>query len=767
MNPLPRVEESNSFGYWLRRRRKALDWTQADLARRVNCAAATIRKIEADERKPSRQLAELIATQLQVPSDQREVFLQAARRAVSPEILTLSARELIAARTPNNLPTPMTALVNRRRDIASVTALLTRDDVRLLTLIGLPGIGKTRLCLQSCDNVLAHFPDGVWFVDLAPIADAALVLPTIARALDIAESGALTPLQQLGARFGNKRVLLALDNFEQVLDAAHVVTDLLKVCPGLQVLVTSRVPLRVYGEHEYAVPPMSLPARALAPNRLIESEAAQLFLARVHEHQPGFAITSANAAHVADVCIRLDGVPLALELAAAALRRMSLEQLAASFSGGPNWLSALRTFARDLPARQQTLYNAIAWSYSLLDASTQSVFRQLGVFAGEFDAEAAGAICGAETSTLSTLTDHSLLAREPERWRMLEMIREFALEQMSADEHARVGQCHAAYFAKRLQNTAVDALERDHGNYRAALRWSIHQHDGWLAVTMTKALAEFWETRGYLREGLTLARQVLAISENVEPLLRLDLLSSVAHLTWNKHEFVAARELIEQSIVVARANGMEAQVASKLNTLARVYIEQGDYVRAESILRESANLAQQFHNTRQLAIAWTLLGEVALAGGRIDEAQEISGQALGLLENRIDRFIAMVHTNLAEVALAHGDYPSAREQLQRALPHIHDHIRRELCFLATLAGWLIRSRVRKEDTRRGVEVFGAVECLIERAGAPFSLMYRGLNTARLEIARNRLSPREFESAWNEGRGWTPAQLTAKIEQLLE
>ena len=214
MDAPTRTEESNSFGYWLRRHRKALDWTQAELARRVNCTAATIRKIEADERKPSRQLAELLADQLNVPADQRAAFLHAARHAVFSDALSLATPAPISARPPHNLPAPLTALVNRVRDIAVVSELLARDDVRWLTLIGPPGIGKTRLCLQSAGNVLPHFPDGVWYVDLAPVADSALVLPTMARALNIAESGALMPMQQLTAIFKDQRALLVLDNFE-------------------------------------------------------------------------------------------------------------------------------------------------------------------------------------------------------------------------------------------------------------------------------------------------------------------------------------------------------------------------------------------------------------------------------------------------------------------------------------------------------------------------------------------------------------------------
>lgn len=750
---------TDSFGYWLRRHRKALDWTQADLARRVNCAAATIRKIEADERKPSRQLAESLATQLNVPAAQRAAFLHAARQTVAPNKVMRDSVLPFASRAPNNLPAPMTALINRVRDIASVTALLTRAEVRLLTLIGPPGIGKTRLCLQSCENVIAHFPDGVWFVDLAPLNDAALVLPTIARALNIAESGALTPLQQLAAILQDRHVLLALDNFEQVVESARAASALLKMCKGLKILATSRVALQVYGEHEYAVPPLALPPRDVAPNELLAFEAAQLFSARVREHQPRFAITPANTPRIAEVCIQLDGVPLALELAAAALRQMSLDQLVAAFAGAPNWLQTLHTPARDLPLRQQTLYNAIAWSYSLLDAPTQTIFRQLGIFTGGFDADAARAVGAADAATLATLTNHNLLAREADRWRLLEMIREFALEQLRAEDRAEIEQRHAIYFADHLQKIPCSAIERDHANYLAALRWAIHARDGLLALAMGDPLTDFWETRGYLREGLMLAHEVLAIAENADPGLRIDFLRKAANLAWHRHEFATALALAEQAIALARTTRLEEKLPYLFHMLGRIYLEQGDYARAEQTLRDSIQLAEKLHRTRDRAIATANLGEVALAFGRLDEAQALSEQALVLLENERERFTAMAHTNLAEVALARGNYAMAREELRRALPYIHSHVRRLFCFLATLAGWLIgQPHARQENMRRGAELFGAIAGLTERTGASLSAMYRILNETRIEIVQRRLTDREWQAAWHQGYIMTNEQI---------
>lgn len=746
--------DTYTFGAWLRRRRQALDWTQAELARRAHCTAAMIRKIEANERKPSRELAESLANALGIPPQERQPFLLAARNAQAVEQLTRVALPSIEC-TPNNLPAPLTSFINRVNDHTTVVAMLTRDEVRLLTLLGLPGIGKTRLCVQVARNVLSDFPDGVWFVDLASVADPTQVLPTIARVLNISESGALTPTQQIITALKDKRVLLVLDNFEHVLDAARDVVELLNQCRNIKVLATSRVPLHVYGEHEYTLAPMSVPSRGLAPDQLLTYESAQLFLVRVREHQPRFAINSENAAQVAEVCIRLDGVPLALELAAASLRRMTLEQLVTALTDESQWLASLHTPARDLSPRQRTLYNAIAWSYRLLDATTQLVFRHIGVLANSFDLSAATAVCHLDSpsvrAALDTLTDHHLLEREQDRWRMVEMIREFALERLSADERVTAQHRHALHFASLLQQIKSDTarIELDHDNFRAALRWAIRARDGSLALMLCGTLADFWEMRGYLREGLTLAHEVLAISEKVEPHLRIGFLNNVAHLAWNKHDFDAALELNAQSIALARSNGMNNALAAAFNVLARIHIEQGDYTRAEQALRECEQIADRHPSVT--GVMFAQFGEIAFARGEFENAQAQSEQALKLIQEQQDRFVALIHTNLAETAMARDDYNRARVELENALPLIHLHVRRQLCFLLSLAGWLITSpHARLSDVRQGVELLRVAEMITERTGAPPSAMYRALNDRRMEMARRKLTDRVWQEAWQRG-----------------
>jgi tetratricopeptide (TPR) repeat protein len=303
-----------------------------------------------------------------------------------------------------------------------------------------------------------------------------------------------------------------------------------------------------------------------------------------------------------------------------------------------------------------------------------------------------------------------------------------------------------------LSPESAAQIEIDHGNYRAALRWAIRQQDGLLALTICSALTDFWEWRGYLREGLDWAREVLAMADKVEPSLRIGLVSSAGTLAWQRHEFDTALDLAEQGIALSRENALDEDLAGLLNLLARIFIEQGDYARAEQTLQECLQLSQKMQQTEILAYAATQLGEVALACGRLDEAQQFSEQGITLLGDRPLLFVAIAHTNLAEAALARGNHALAYAELRHVLPYVHEHVRRELCFMVALAGWFItKPRARQTDVRRGVELLGMAEGLTDRTGAPPSVFYRTLIEARSTIARRRLPAHDWQAAWNRGR----------------
>lgn len=765
-----------TFGAWVRTRRKRLDLTQAELGKRAGCSEAAIRKIEADERKPSRQLAELLALTLEIPAAEKESFLQFARGVLVDEI------HLTHKTNAHNLPTLLTSTVNRTNDLARVSKLLRDTSVHLVTFIGPPGIGKTRLSIHCGTELLGDFPDGIWFVDLAEIHKPEFFLSTLARSLPALRLPPSPNLDQLLSSLQDKHLLLILDNFEHIVEQSGLdVAKILKTCPYLKILVTSRVPLHIYGEHEYALQPLSVPPRDGKRDvaELMQFEAVQLFVARIRQHQPRFKITSENTDAITDICVILDGIPLALELAAATLRRMSLDEMVALLRS-KDWVRQIATPARDLPGRQRTLENVIDWSYMLLDEGQKEVFCKLGIFSGWFDADAAAAVCKTNSlKILHELTDHSLLEQEvlngKSCWHMLELIHDYAVSKLTEEQVSGLERLRAEYFSMQMQilgGRRMSQPEREEyyrihiHNLLASLRWAVEENQTEMGFHLAEFLNGVWGSIGYLGEGFDLIRTLMTLSDGSGPQVRANRLQMASDLAWQLHDFETALAYSKAAVDLGRLHGLKDTHPWYLNRLGRIYIEQEKYAEAKKVLEECLVMASASPEILNPGSPLAQLGEVAFFSGRLDEAKSLLEKSLAMLDSNDMIFIAMAQTDLAEIALAQKDLLQARHWLEQAYEPACQHIRRMLVFLCALAGYHVLVGRDPSTLGKAAQLYGAMESLGAKSGVNFNSFYRELNQARMQVGREKLSVTEWQAAYETGRGWERDEAIRQAKSLL-
>jgi predicted ATPase/class 3 adenylate cyclase len=625
-------------------------------------------------------------------------------------------------RTPNNLPQQVTTFIGRDGDISKGLRLL--DSTRLLTLTGPGGTGKTRLSLQLAAEAATGFPDGAFWVPLAPITDPTLVPSTIAHALGVQIGGKEDPLQRVLDHVRGKRMLLVLDNFEQILPAATSVSTLLASGPDLKVIASSRAPLRIAGEQEFPVPPLDLPDPGRLPSldALAQSDAVKLFIERARAVKPDFMVTAENAAAVAEICYRLDGLPLAIELAAARVKLLSPQAMLPRLKKG---LDLLASTSPDRADRQRTLRGAIAWSYDLLDDGLRRLFARSGVFVAGAMLDQVEAVCGPADEIggevldrTSELLDNSLIrqieaAGEP-RFRMLVTIRDFAMERLDAsDEAQHIRRRHfdaylalAERAAPELQGNDqrrwLDLVELEHDNMRAALECAIadKRTDG--AARLVFALWRFWQSRGYLREGLVWAERVLALPAG-DPKVRLHALEAAGGLTYwmgdmtpteryyrEAYEIAGslddaaerakaaynlsfsylisageghaqARALLEEALPVFRALGDRASIGRTAWALAIVHVEgpgktREDYTNGRRLALEALEQHRALGNRFDIAWDLHLAGLTALKLGELEVAESHWREAIRMFLDAADSSGIVLHlSNFGELAMARGD----------------------------------------------------------------------------------------------------------------
>jgi predicted ATPase/class 3 adenylate cyclase/Tfp pilus assembly protein PilF len=553
----------------------------------------------------------------------------------------------------HNLPAQPTALLGRETEVAAARALLEQEGARVVTLTGPGGTGKTRLGLQVGAELLEAYADGIWYVPLAAIADPDLVVPAIAQPLGVREVASEPLLTTLEEYLLKKHALLLLDNFEQVTAAAPAVSALLAACPKVQVLVTSREPLRITGERELPVPPLSLPTerqvRGVPPSALIEYPAIRLFVERAQAVKPDFTLTEANAADVAAICRRLDGLPLAIELAAARVRVLPPGQLLTRLD---KRLKVLTGGNRDLPARQQTLRAAIEWSHDLLDPDEQALFARLAVFSGGCTLEAAEAVCGGSGDLaldvldgLDSLTQKSLLRPEDvadgePRFTMLETIREYGLERLDATDDAEtVRRAHADYFLT-LAETAepqltssdqvawLNRLGAEHDNFRSALGWLEQGDASETRLRIVAALWRFWWMRGHLTEGRGWLERALAKADTLPPAVLAQALSGAGILAESQGDYDQAITLHETALGLWRQVGDRLGIAASLTNLGIIQRIYGDYERSSALHEQALSLWREIDDEGGISSSLHELGWLALNRGDYDEAENLLTQSL-------------------------------------------------------------------------------------------------------------------------------------------
>ncbi len=720
---------------------------------------------------------------------------------------------------PNNLPRQLTSFIGRENEIAAVEALLVRT--RLLTLIGSGGCGKTRLSLQVAANTFEQFPDGAWFLELAPLTEPGLMLRAVATAFAVKEESGKPLEYTLTEHLRQKRLLLLVDNCEHLLDAcAKVVDTLLRQCPGLKILASSRQALGTAGEQTYRVPSLSLPDRNVAqtPQSLSRYESVQLFVDRALLVRADFELTQDNASALVSLCWQLDGIPLAIELAAARLGLLSVAEIDRKLD---HRFRLLTGGSRTALPRHQTLLSLIDWSYNLLNEAEKLLLQRLSVFAGGWTLEAAEAVCAgggvADWEVLDLLTqlcDKSLVVVEQmerySRFRLLETVREYAREkrEQSAD-NASIRTRHTHYFlalaeeAESKLNAAEQSesllrLEAEHENLLASLDWSLAATEAQDVLRLCGALGDFWMMQGRLSEGREWCERVFLKTQTQVPTpQRAKALNAAGTLALYQGDFAAARDLHETALTIAQQLADQQGIRAALSGMGLLALSLGDFPAAQTRNEASLAVAQQIGERRGVATALGNLGAVALSQGDYPAAQALLDRSLAYAREMGDRWnAALILYRLGLVACFSGDCPAARKLLEESLA-----IRREFSdwagaaralsglgmvaydqgdFAGSMALYreglsvyrtqsdrsviaislegLAEAMAALGDVPRAARIWGAMERLRADIGSPLRPAWRRHCDRSVAAARTALNDDvAFERAWQEGRALTLAQ----------
>ncbi|NMB87075.1 MAG: XRE family transcriptional regulator [Chloroflexi bacterium] len=780
------MQEQHSFGYWLRLKRKALDLTREALAARVGCSISTIRKLEEEERRPSTQIVELLAEIFEIPATERSAFLRFARgdwrsalRLGDEEAPWRGSTPALPPQTRLNLPATFTSLIGRDKDIAAVQDYLTNPDIRLVTLIGAPGIGKTRLSIALANKSLAEFSDGVFFVALAPLDQPSLIPSTALQALGYIEKNSLSPEKRLIEGIANKCMLLVLDNSEHLIeDVARLSASLLSACPCLKILITSREALRIPGEWLYSVPALDMPKgySIVDVETISKFPALALFAERARAARSDFALNVDNIRTVASICSQLDGLPLAIELIAARVKTLSIEQIAARLD---DHFALLTSGSRIAPSRQQTLRATLDWSYELLTETERELFRQLSVFVGGFTLEALESVAHLDSNqsildALSRIVDKSLLLVEQQdqtRYRFLEPIHQYAREKLNKtgesnliqDRHLnyylRVATEAEPYLFGAGQQGWKNRLERDHDNLRVALAWSLESNQTEAGLKMAGALAWFWHSKGHLSEGSLWLEKILASGIDTQGKERAKALRASSILSTDTGDYIRARAFAESSIKLYREIGDNRGAGLVFADLGASLHYGGKEEEAIESFEESLRLLQATGERWGVAYARVRLGDTWFRMGDTTRAATNWEESLRLAQELGDHYLmAWSLGGLADVARLHANYKRATGMLKETLSLYQSSGDKFGPPFSLEALGLVAAALG--DMKRAVRLWGAASAWRQAINEPLSLIYQRDYATSVTQARTQLGEEVYASAWSEGQAMSPEQAIA-------
>lgn len=753
--------EKSRFGTLLKRYRHAARLSQEALAERAGLSARAISDLERGvNRAPRFATLELLANALSLSAAQRDLLQAAAQPELDRPGDATAPASLV------NLPTPPTRLIGREAERARALAWL-RGDTRLLTLTGPSGVGKTRLALDLAQDLAPTFGDGVGYVPLAPIRDPSRVPGAIAQQLGMRRDPGASPAELLEEFLQTKHLLLVLDNFEQLLDSAPLISDLVSKCPGLNVLVTSRAPLRVRGEQELQLSPLPI------------HDAVALFSERAAAVRQGL---SYPANEVGAICEQLDRLPLAIELAAVHVKILSLPELRKRLV---HRLDILRGGPRDLPARQQAMEDAIAWSYELLDGEQQRCFRGLGVFVGGWTLEAAETVLGTEAglhdpvTALAALVDASLVQTETGakgvvRFQMLALIRDFALKHLhAAGEGELYRRRHAVYYARIAGTAAVlygpgqdprtAPLTPEFPNARAALEWAQAQGEAELGLELT-GFARLWHVMGHVQEAEEWLERMLAVDRTAReqgaraaPLtLRIDKLNSLARVLLGHGEAERAQALAREALQLAEGIGDDRSIANSWSTLGYIAQASGNLDAAARAFTQFSLHAGQAQDRGLQDQARVDLAEVARMQGDLPRATALLEQALAAAQARDEKWrIAMITTLLGHVARRQHDYALARDRYRQALTLLHAF--GSPAFIAWCLEGYAAALLAEGEAARAARLLAAAAHLRRRAGTPLPPSERQVFVQVVAATQEALGEANFRREWAVGAEWQQDQ----------